>query len=448
MMTVRGLCLLWAVMLSASFAPGRADLPEVIWGEKSEVASAGGYRGAWRMNESDYAYVDDPTVAINAQGVVAVVWADQARKDLFFQLYAPDGTPRLEKPVNVSRSPRIFSWLPRMLITSSDPIEVYLLWQEIVFSGGSHGGEIFFARSSDGGQTWSAPRNLSHDIAGSGKGRLTPSYWHNGSLDLARGAEGHLYAAWTDYEGGLWCSRSTDRGTSFSRPWRIAGDAPPTRGPSLAVDAQGDVYLAWAVGEDQAANLRFARSTDHGRSFGAPRIVGAGPGHTDAPKLAVDRQGTVHLVYAASPAGPFERYGIQYTRSHDTGDSFEAPREIARPHAEQFASLHFPALSVDGQDDLYIIWELFPRRGSASQGLGFTVSSDAGRTFAPPAVVPGSLDPALGFNGSQQGLLMRKLAVNQAGAIAVVNSTFKSNAQSRVWLWRGQRHKAPEPLAR
>ena len=59
-------------------------------------------------------------------------------------------------------------------------------------------------------------------------------------------------------------------------------------------------------------------------------------------------------------------------------------------------SMHFPALSVDGQDDLYIIWELFPRRGSASQGLGFTVSSDAGRTFAPPSVVPGSLDPALG----------------------------------------------------
>jgi hypothetical protein len=53
MMTVRGLFLLWAVMLSASFAPGRADLPEVLWGETIEVASAGGYRGPWRMNESE-----------------------------------------------------------------------------------------------------------------------------------------------------------------------------------------------------------------------------------------------------------------------------------------------------------------------------------------------------------------------------------------------------------
>jgi hypothetical protein len=450
MMTVLGCFLLVPIVLIASFASGRADLPEVIWGEKIEVASAGGYRGPWRMNESEYDYVDDPTVAINGQGLVAVAWADQFQKDIFVQIYAPDGKTRLEKPVNVSRSPRIFSWLPRMLITSTDPIEVYLLWQEIVFSGGSHGGEIFFARSSDGGKTWSEPRNLSNDIAGSGKGRLTPRYWHNGSLDLAIGPEGHLYAAWTEYEGALWFSRSTDRGDSFSRPLRVApaGDAQPARGPSLAVDAQGDVYLAWTVGEDTAANIRLAKSTDQGRSFGEPRIVGAGKGHADAPKLAVDGKGTVHLVYAESPAGPFDRYYIQYTRSNDRGRSFEAPKEIARSHTERFANMHFPALSVDGQDDLYVIWELFPRQGSYSQGLGFTVSSHAGRMFAPPSVVPGSVDPALGFNGSQQGLLMRKLAVNEAGAIAVVNSTFKRNEQSRVWLFRGQRNKVAEPIVR
>ena len=438
MKTVPGCCVLFAVVLIQTLALGQADLPEVTWGEKIEVASGSGYRGPWRMNESEYDYVDDPTVAINEQGVVAVAWADQSKKDIFFQIYASDGKTRLEKPVNVSRSPRIFSWLPRMLITSTAPIEVYLLWQEIVFSGGSHGGEIFFARSTDGGRTFSDPLNLSNDIAGSGKGRITPRYWHNGSLDLAMGSEGNLYTAWTEYEGTLWFRRSTDRGSSFSRPFRVAGggDAKPARGPSLAVDARGEVYLAWTVGEDRAANIRFAKSTDQGRSFGEPRIVFDSEGHADAPKLVVDGKGTLHLVYAESPAGPFERYRIGYTRSNDGGRSFEALKEIASPHTEQFASVHFPALSVDGQDNLYVIWELFPRRRGYSQGLGFTVSSDAGRTFAPPSVVPGSLDPALGFNGSQQGLLMRKLAVNGAGAIAVVNSTFKRNEKSRVWLLR------------
>ncbi len=105
---------------------------------------------------------------------------------------------------------------------------------------------------------------------------------------------------------------------------------------------------------------------------------------------------------------------------------------------EQFESASFPALSLDGEDNIYVTWELFPNRKSYSRGLGFTYSSDGGRTFTSPSVIPGSVDPAFGVNGSQQGLLMRKLAVNGAGAVAVVNSTFKRDQTSRIWLFRGQ----------
>ena len=435
-----GVCVLLAVVPTAMLALAQADPAGVRWGERVEVASGGGYRGPWHMNESEYDYVDDPTVAINEHGIVAVAWADQSRKDIFVQLYAPDGRPGLPAPVNVSRSPRVFSWLPRMLITSSDPLEVYLLWQEIVFSGGSHGGDILFARSTDGGRTFSDPLNLSNDIAGSGKGRLTQHYWLNGSLDLALGLDGTLYAAWTEYEGALWISRSTDRGGRFSRPMRVAGGggAKPARGPSLAVDARGDVHLAWTVGEDRAADIRVARSADRGRSFSPPRIVAESAGHSDAPKIATDRKGVVHLVYAESPGGPSDRYRIHYTRSLDAGRTFELPREISSTPSVEFESVNFPALSVDGRDNVYVLWELFRSRRDFSKGLGFTYSSDAGRTFAPSTVVPSTVDPALGVNGSQQGLLMRKLAVNEAGAIAVVNSSFKRNESSRIWLFRGK----------
>lgn len=99
--------------------------------------------------------------------------------------------------------------------------------------------------------------------------------------------------------------------------------------------------------------------------------------------------------------------------------------------------MSFPDLSLDGEDNLYVLWELFPSLGSYPRGLGFTYSADGGRTFAPPSAVPGTLDPALGFNGSQQGLLMSKLAVNDTGAIAIVNSTFKPSEASHIWLIRG-----------
>jgi len=436
----RGLFGLFAVALIAAPARGQADPSGVTWDEKIEVASGGGYRGPWFMNESEFDYVDDPTVAINELGFVGVAWADQSRQDIFFQIYEPDGRKRFGEPVNVSASPRIFSWLPKIVIGPGDAREAYVLWQEIVFSGGTHGGEIFFARSTDGGKTISDPINLSNTIAGDGKGRLTRRLWHNGSLDLGMGPQGDLYAAWTEYEGRLWFSRSTDGGDTFSDPLRIAGghDAEPARGPSLAVDAEGTVYLAWTVGGDKAANIRFAKSVDHGRSFGEPQIVFESGGHADAPKIAVDGKGTVHIVYGESPAGPFQRYHVRYTRLNDGERTFEEPREISSPQTEQFESMSFPALSLDGEDNIYVIWDLFPRRGHYPRGLGFTFSSDGGRTFVSPSVIPGSVDLALGVNGGQQGLLMRKLAVNGTGAIAIVNSTFKRNQTSGIWLIRGQ----------
>lgn len=427
-----------ALAVGAAPVAAQAGPAEVTWGEAVAVASGGGHRGPWRMNESEYDFVDDPTVAIDEDGVVALAWGDQARQDVFLQVFEPDGTERFAEPVNVSRSPGIFSWLPRMLVTGSEGREVAMLWQDIVFSGGSHGGEIFFARSTDGGATFSEPLNLSNTVAGAGKGRVTRSHWHNGSLDLAAGPEGTLYATWTEYEGGLWLARSTDGGASFTARQRLAGDdARPARGPALAVDGEGTVHLAWTVGEDPAADVHMTQSRDGGETFAEPWVAIASGGHADAPKIAADGSGTLHLVYSESPAGPFQRYEVRYARAQDGGRTFEAPRDLAGPHSEQFASAAFPSLGLDGAGGVHVVWELFPR-DFRPHGLGVTSSSDGGETFASPTIVPGSDDPALGRGGGQQGLLMSKLAVNEAGALALVHSTFAENEASHIWLYRRQ----------
>lgn len=417
-------------------SPGTA--PEIAWQQPVVVATGEGHRGPWRMNESEFHYVDDPTVALSDAGIAFVAWADQKRQDIFLQAYGPDGEARLEEPVNVSRSSGTFSWLPRMVLDGDG--EVHLLWQEIVFSGGTHGGEILFARSTDGGRSCDEPVNLSNTIAGAGKGRLTARRWHNGSLDLAMGPEGTLYAAWTEYEGALRFSRSTDGGESFSEPLHVAGGDgdDPARGPALAAGNDGVVHLAWAVGEDPAGDIHLASSDDGGRSFGEPRTVAESGGHSDAPAIAVDAEGSLHLVHAESPAGPFRRYHVRYLRSGDDGESFGPPRNISGAHSGRYVSINFPALDLGAADELYVLWELYPTRSARSRGLGFSRSRDGGRNFTPPVVVPGSDDPSLGVNGSQQGLLMNKLAVNDAGDIAVVNSRFLPGESSHVRLHRGR----------
>jgi hypothetical protein len=415
----------WLAALVAALAATPVASGDIAWQQGVEIAAGRAVRGPWQQNESRYDYVDDPSVAMADDGTLTVVWVDQARKDVFFRRIGSS------EALNVSRSPDTFSWLPRIALAPANPRRIFILWQEIIFSGGSHGGDILFSRSEDGGVTFSQPLNLSNSTAGDGKGRISRDVWHNGSLDLAAGADGMLYAAWTEYEGALWVARSRDGGKSFSPLSRI-DDTRPARAPSLAIAPDGAVYLAWTVGEDDGADIRVARSTDAGASFRAPVLVQRSKGYSDAPKLAVDRAGTVHLAYAESSGGPFERYRVLYTRSTDGGQTFGPPKTISAVNAA------FPSLSLDASDNLYVAWELFDDHRRRPRGLGFAVSRDLGRTFTAPALVPESADRAGGRNGSHQGLLMRKLAVNRDGAIAIVNSSLKDNESSRVWLIRGQ----------
>ena len=392
-----------------------ATAATIAWQGVTEIATGAGERGPWRQNESRYDFVDDPSVALDAGGGVALVWVDQKRRDVLFRRNGPgrDGAT-----VNVSRSPATFSWLPRVALAPGDARQVFVLWQEIIFSGGSHGGDILFAHSADGGATFGAPRNLSRfSEAGDGKGRITKEVWDNGSLDLAVAADGTVLVAWTEYEGRLWIGRIQRGGGSFSAASLNAGK--PARGPSLAIAPDGSIYLAWTVGDDASADIRVARSNDGGASFGEPLIAAKSAAYSDAPKLAVDAHGIVHLAW-------HEGRRVLYARSGDGARGFSSPKVLSDGAA-------FPMLAVDSASGVYVTWELFG--GPRPRGLGYAVSRDGGATFAPAAVVPESSDR--GWNGSSQGLLMRKLAVGADGAVALVNSSLEEGRRSRVWLIRG-----------
>ncbi|EWH00343.1 sialidase family protein [Halomonas sp. BC04] len=413
-----------------------ADENAITWQPAQSIASGDAHVGPWRMNESDFRYVDDPTVALRQDGTAAVLWVDQAHQDIFFQSIDPGGEPQQSEPTNVSRSGDTFSWLPRVTIAGDDPDRLYVLWQEILFSGGSHGGDILFARTQDGGKTFSEPINLSQSREGAGKGRLTEQRWDNGSLDLAEGPDGTIWAAWTAYEGELYISHSLDGGSTFTQPEPVArDDSRPARAPSLAVDGEGRVHLAWSLGEDAAADIHYTLLDSSGAILAEPAAVATSPGHADAPSLAVDANGTVHLAYAEAADGPGHPARIHYARS-ERGGHFTAPRELHDEGSERTAGQGYPSITVKGRH-IHLLWERFPDPRQRPRGLGMMHSADGGETFSPPSIVPESVVEA-GFNGNLQGLLTHKLAVNDNGDIAVVNSTFVPDQASHVWLIRGR----------
>jgi hypothetical protein len=414
----------------ASDAPGVAA---ISWQAPAVVASGAAIRGPWRQNESEFDWVDDPAVAVDPRGGLAIAWVDQGRRDVLLQLLDPRGRPRLAAPVDVSRTPAAFSWLPRVAFLEGGAVAV--LWQEIVFSGGSHGGEILAARSTDGGRAFGPPWNLSRSVAGDGKGRLDARTWDNGSLDLAAVGRDRLHAAWTEYEGALRVSRSTDGGASFSPPLRIegTGEARPARGPSLA--ARGDtVWIAFTFGEDPAADVHVARSRDGGRSFGPPHAVARTRGHSDAPRIAVDPRGAVHVVFGERD-GPGRPSRVWTARAEPGTLDFGPPRAVhgVRGGGEGAA---FPDLAVAGDGALWVMSELFRPGDDGPRGLQLSVSRDGGRTFSSPAVVPGTADRR-GTGGGQQGRFMRRLAVTRAGELAIAYGTFERGVASEIVLLRG-----------
>jgi hypothetical protein len=414
------------VVLTACRVGGSASRLEIQWQAPIDIATGGGTKGPWQQNNSRFDYVDDPNVALLPDGAAAIAWVDHRDKDVHFQIYDVTGRPRQPQAINISRSPDIFSWLPRLVVS---PRGVFVLWQEIVFSGGSHGGEILFARSVDGGATFWEPLNLSRSRGGDGKGRLTAEIWNNGSLDLALAPDGTLHAAWTEYDGALWYASSRDGGAAFSTPTQVTGTKPkPARAPSLAVGPDGTLYLAWSYGESDAADIHVARRA--GDRFTAETVVAITPTFSDAPKLAVDAAGTLHLAYAESTAGRFARAHIVYCRSRDRAKTFTPPAAISPANAA------FPALALDA-DRVLVLWEIVVDDQGRSQGLGLAASHDGGMHFDVTKLVPHSRDATGGFNGSHQGHLMNKLAVHNA-SIAIVNSSLAAGRGSRVWLMRGR----------
>lgn len=152
-------------------------------------------------------------------------------------------------------------------------------------AGGGHGAtdpeamlppqEIRVASSTDGGQSFGASRTVA----------LDPCPCCRTSVVVA--PNGDLFVAWRAILDGsirdIVVARSADRGATFDAPvrvhddgWRIEGC--PHAGPSLAVDPDGAVHVAWYTGAEGGSGVYHAVSRDGARTFEAPtRLLGGEP---------------------------------------------------------------------------------------------------------------------------------------------------------------------------
>jgi hypothetical protein len=262
-----------------------------------------------------------PRVALDSAEAVNIVWGDtQDNLGTVVFVRSTDQGASFTAPVDVSRSSGV-AFDPEIAVDSSDGINV--AWQDTA-PGKS---VIMFSRSTDGGETFSDPKQVS-----TGTGAATEAA-------IATDSAGRLSVVWVDDGTGsseAFYSRSTDNGQTFSEPFNVSRFPGGDIHKPTVVASQNVVYVAFQngdlFGEEMIKNeqVYIAKSEDAGVSFGEIEQVSHAKnsiGRAHSPAMTVDSRGVLHIVWIdASVIGNDE--GLLFYSNSANGRQFSQEKMI------------------------------------------------------------------------------------------------------------------------
>jgi len=207
----------------------------------------------------------------------------------------------------------------------------------------------YFARSTNGGETFESPFIITDNIING----ITLDSPNSMFVDNS----GNIYCIWNDgrrvSSTDIYVAKSTDNGASFGTNIivnELSGSSDKIRtAPNIAVSGS-NVYVAWRQEDDgQGSNRKilFAKSTDGGASFGAATEIASGG--WGSPSLALNPNGDIYIAY---PNNTGTQNGIFCTRSNDQGNTFPVTAFINSVNA----NAKDPSIFVDANNILYSVW--------------------------------------------------------------------------------------------
>jgi cysteine-rich repeat protein len=274
--------------------------------------------------------------------------------------------------------------------------------------------DIFLARSTDHGATWSQRIPVNTDAATDTSNDFSPV--------IAADRTGRWVTAWESTVGGpsdyplvIRAAVSTDAGTTWSAPAVVSPQDPnnPSRNfnPEIATDDNGTWIVAWYADSSGATSIGYdgdimvARSVDGGATWSA--AVPVNPNATSDtvvdlwPAIATDGHGVWTVVWS-SVIGTIEMSGGQrdiitalVSRSTDNGATWSLPVSLDPDAAADAAVDEELRLATDGGPNWMAVWV---RRVPSTDNdyyandseVDVARSADGGATWQRPAPIPGS----------------------------------------------------------
>jgi hypothetical protein len=135
--------------------------------------------------------------------------------------------------------------------------------------------------------------------------------------------DGNLYLAWGDRRDGgsnIYFAKSTDGGVTWSANVKVSdyGNSFGEHGIGLAVDGNNTIYLVWDDMRNGNYDVYFSKSTDGGTSWSANVKISDEPGMSDAwvTSLITDSSGNLYTAWTDNRSGNWDNY---FTKSTDGG---------------------------------------------------------------------------------------------------------------------------------
>lgn len=273
--------------------------------------------GGTSANGGDYERASDPWVSFSPTGIayaISLSFNNSDSTSAMLVTQSSDGGATWSNPVTLIRDTgQVLNDKESITADPTDANYVYAVWDRIDAQGY---GPTWFSRTSDGGQAWDPAKLIYDPGQNTTKGNQTLG---NQIVVLPGGTLVNLFTE-IDYVAGTYRAtlkliRSTDYGTTWSAPIRIAseqaiGAHDPQTGQAvrdgagladIAAGPSGNLYVAWQdsrFSNGQRDGIAMSESTDGGLNWSVPVQVNA-VASTQAftPSITVLSNGTLAVTY-------------------------------------------------------------------------------------------------------------------------------------------------------
>ncbi len=184
---------------------------------------------------------------------------------------------------------------------------------------------------------WSAEKKIAHTS-------------YRDDLGLAVGGEGVVHLVWSadDSQGiGLHWTRLNSKGDILTPPVNLTPKSKRALHPRVALDSKGDLHLVW-VDERGNPEIYYKKLDNEGRVLINEVNLTDNPASSRQPSLAIDANDELHLAWSDFIDDNFEIY---YQRLSSDGDILISKRITTTPAVSQA-----PAIITSSEGGIYIAW--------------------------------------------------------------------------------------------